>query len=112
MWDTLWLEDMSWTSWGPKGADGTGTAVLNTCENSCAGGPYVKNPIVVHASTPQPAPPDKRCPDNLLFYTDIILAFPQDLPPSKYLPPNTIRYEGMTAVHNPQDVHIACGGSP
>lgn len=108
MWDTLWLEDMSWTSWGPQGADGTGTAVLNTCENDCASGPVVKNPIVVHASNAQPAPRQARCPANLLFYIDIILAFPQTLPPAKYLPPNTIRYEGMTAVPNPRDLRIEC----
>ncbi|MBE1551719.1 hypothetical protein GGC64_005806 [Mycobacterium sp. OAS707] len=107
MWNTLSLENMSWSSWGSQGADGTGTAVLNTCENDCADGPYIKNPIVVHATDAKPAP-DARCPGNLLFYTDIVLAFPQSLPPPKYLPANTTRYMGMTAIHNPRDIGPDC----
>ncbi|HWS91080.1 MAG TPA: hypothetical protein VN306_00830, partial [Mycobacterium sp.] len=32
------LQGMSWSSWGPQGADGTGTAVFKICDPNCAAG--------------------------------------------------------------------------
>jgi hypothetical protein len=103
----FWLTDMSWTSWGPRGADGTGAFVLNTCEINCASGPAVSNPVVVHSWNPQPAQPDSHCPSNLNIYGDLILAFPKTLPPATQIPTNT-KYRGMPAVHNPADVSASC----
>lgn len=95
----LWLEDMSWTSWGAEGADGSGTAAVNTCTPNCASGEGIKkNPVVVHASNPQPAAQKALCPAGVKFYTDLFLAFPKDLPPSDYMQTNA-QYEGMPAAH-------------
>lgn len=104
----LWLEDMSWTSWGPQGADGKGAAALNTCTPDCASGKGIsKTPVVVHAWNAQPAAPNSHCPTNVRFYADIVLAFPESLPPPESMPMNT-EYEGMPAVHNPRDVRPIC----
>ena len=98
----MWLEGMSWTSWGPQSAYGTGTLAINTCTPACASGQGVtKSPAIVHAWNPQ-LPPDPTtpattdCPANVMFYTGLILAFPDALPPSQDMPINA-RYQGMPA---------------
>ena len=58
----LWLEDMSWTSWGPYGADGTGTSNFKVCQPSCAEGHEVPVPVVIHAWNPLPGPSNSGCP--------------------------------------------------
>lgn len=104
----LWLQDLSWTAWGPQGADGTGTAAVNTCLPDCSSKDAIeKDRVVVHASTPQPAPPTSGCPRDVEVYRDLVLAFPQTVPPSADLPMDT-PYQGMPAVHNPPDVRILC----
>jgi hypothetical protein len=92
----LWLEGMTWSTWGPDGADGTGTIAANTCEVNCASGPVVKNPVVVHAQNPQPAPQRSHCPADVQFYSQVVLAFPNGSPPAQYVTTNT-RYRDMTA---------------
>jgi hypothetical protein len=104
----LWLQDLSWTSWGPQGADGTGTVAVNTCIPDCATTAAInKTPVVVHASNAQPASPNSHCPNNVSFYRDLIFAFPKTVPPSADLATDT-QYEGMPAVHNPPDVRTFC----
>jgi hypothetical protein len=74
------MENMQWTSWGPDGATGTGLDNSVQCQPDCAQGPHLYNPIVVHAWRPVPA--DKPgCPDGVLFYTDLTVAYPQGVPP-------------------------------
>jgi hypothetical protein len=104
----LWLLDLSWTSWGPQGADGTGTTAVDTCLPSCDSKDAIeKDPVVVHASNPEPAPPSSGCPTNVMFYRDLVLAFPQTVPPSAQVPIDT-PYQGMPAIHNPADVRAIC----
>lgn len=98
------MENMTWTSWGADGARGTGTDNAVQCQPNCAQGPHLINPIVVHAWNPVPA--DKPgCPDNVLFYSDITVAYPAGVPP--WVIPGTtwssdVEYtyvDGMPAVH-------------
>jgi serine/threonine-protein kinase len=94
----LSLQDITWTAWGRDGADGSGIAVFNVCEPSCAEGYRVSNKVVLRAWNPQPASASSGCPSNLLYYTDIIIAFPMSVPPAEArMPPNT-RYLGMPAL--------------
>lgn len=92
------LQDMSWSEWGPQGADGTGTAVFKLCDPNCATGTQVTVPVVVHAWNAQKPRADAICVVGLKIFSDMILAFPQGVPP-----PNAQRidtqYKGMPAVH-------------
>ncbi len=92
------LQDMSWSSWGPQGADGTGTAVFKICDPNCATGYQLTDPVVVHAWNPQPPRPDAICQAGLKIFADMVLAFPKDVPPPTAQPMDT-RYNGMPAVH-------------
>lgn len=94
----LSLQDLTWTAWGPGGADGSGIAVFNVCEPSCAEGYRVSNKVTLRAWNPQPAGASSGCPSDLLYYSDIIIAFPMSVPPAEArMPPNT-RYLGMPAL--------------
>ena len=92
------LQDMSWTSWGPQGADGTGTAVFKICDPNCAAGYQLTDPVVVHAWNAQPPRPDAICQTGLKIFADLVLAFPQAAPPPTAQKTNT-QYNGMPAVH-------------
>jgi hypothetical protein len=92
------LQDMSWSSWGPQGADGTGTAVFKLCDPNCATGSQLTDPVVVHAWNPQPPRPDAICQVGLKIFADMILAFPKDVPPPTAQKMDT-QYNGMPAVH-------------
>ena len=89
---------MSWSSWGPQGADGTGTAVFKICDPNCAAGYQLTDPVVVHAWNPQPPRPDAICQAGLKIFADMILAFPKDVPPPTAQQMDT-QYNGMPAVH-------------
>ena len=55
------MQDMTWSSWGPDGANGTGTDNAIECQPNCAQGTRLINPIVVHAWNPQsPSTPGLR----------------------------------------------------
>lgn len=95
----LRLQDLSWTSWGREGADGSGIAIFKVCEPNCAEGPRVPTSVTVRAWNPQPASPGSRCPSSFLYFADIILAFPMSLPPTGANMPPTARYKGMPALH-------------
>ncbi|ORW28633.1 hypothetical protein AWC19_27075 [Mycobacterium palustre] len=106
------LQDMSWTSWGPQGADGTGTAVFKICDPNCAAGYQLSDPVVVHAWNPQPPRPDAICQSGLKIFADIILAFPRAVPPPTAQKMNS-QYHGLPAVHyvnysgaNPRDAQF------
>ena len=92
------LQDMSWTSWGPQGADGTGTAVFKICDPNCAAGYQLTDPVVVHAWNAQPPRPDAICQAGLKIFADMVLAFPKAAPPPTAQKMNT-QYNGMPAVH-------------
>jgi hypothetical protein len=92
------LQDMSWSSWDPRGADGNGTAVFKVCEPNCALGYQVTDQVAVHAWNPQPPRKDSGCPVGLGVFSDMILAFPKDVPPAD-VQKITTQYNGMPAVH-------------
>lgn len=92
------LRDMSWSSWGPQGADGTGTAVFKLCDPNCATGSQLTEPVVVHAWNPQPPRREAICQVGLEIFADMILAFPKGVPPPNVQPTNT-QYNGAPAVH-------------
>jgi hypothetical protein len=91
------LTDLVWTSWGPRGADGTGTYSHNVCEPNCAAGHRVSFRAVVHADEPQPAPPNSGCPADTKFYANLVVAFPDNRPDNADSPVN-MQYQGMPAV--------------
>ncbi len=92
------LQDMSWSSWGPQGADGTGNAVFKICDPNCAAGYQLTSPVVVHAWNAQPPRADAICQPGLKIFADMILAFPKGPPPPTAQKMNT-QYNGMPAVH-------------
>ena len=92
------LQDMSWSSWGPQGADGSGTAVFKLCDPNCATGSQLTKPVVVHAWNAQPPRRDAICQVGLKIFNDMILAFPQGTPPPSAQKMDT-QYNGMPAVH-------------
>lgn len=91
------LQDMSWTSWGPLGADGTGTAVFKICDPNCAAGYQLTDPVVVHAWNAQPPRPDAVCQSGLKIFADLVLAFPKAPPPTAQK--MNSQYNGLPAVH-------------
>ena len=92
------LQDMSWSSWGPQGADGTGTAVFKVCDPNCAAGYQLTEPVVVHAWNPQPPRREAICQVGLNIFADMVLSFPKGVPPPNVQKMNT-QYNGQPAVH-------------
>jgi serine/threonine protein kinase, bacterial len=96
-----WYENLSWTSWGPNAADGTGVEQLQNCTPVCASGQIWRNPVEVHFSDPEPPPPDSGCPSDMRFYTQLIVAYPTTpAPPEAAMPyngPVYTQYNGMPA---------------
>lgn len=98
------MEDMTWTSWGPDGASGTGTDNSVECRPNCAQGRRLVNPIVVHAWNPV-ASTSPLCPTDIRFYSDLTIAYPKGVPP--WIKPGTtwspgtdfVTVDGMPAVH-------------
>jgi hypothetical protein len=96
------MENMTWTSWGADGANGTGTDNSVECQPNCAMGPRLFNPIVVRAWNPKAV---EGCPPELQFYSDLTVAYPQGVPP--WVKPGTqwapdtyfTTVDGMPAVH-------------
>jgi hypothetical protein len=91
------LTDLKWSSWGPRGADATGTYSHQVCEPNCAAGHRVSFQAVIHADEPQAAAPDSGCPADTKFYSNLIVAFPNNLPDHADSP-ITMQYQGMPAV--------------
>jgi hypothetical protein len=49
---TLFVKHMQWSTWSKDKAAGHGTAALNNCKPSCAGGTFSHYPVSVHLSKP------------------------------------------------------------
>ena len=77
---TSLMQEMTWTSWGPDGAQGTGIDTSIECQPNCAVGPVLVNPIIVRAWNPKPAGV-QGCPAGVEFYNDMTIAYPQGVPP-------------------------------
>jgi hypothetical protein len=92
------LQDMSWSSWGPDGADGTGSAVFKICQPNCATGYQLTDQVIVHAWNPQLPRANSDCPAGLRVFADLILAFPKGAPPPTAQELNA-RYRGLPAAH-------------
>jgi hypothetical protein len=104
------LEAMSWSTYGPAEADGTGIDDSNDCDPGCAGGHHYRNPVVVHAWNPKPA----GCRTNLLFWYDFDIAYPKGTPPSvkpgsKSIDAEYTLYDGMPAIHYFNQTPMSCG---
>jgi hypothetical protein len=98
------FQDMTWTTWGVDGANGTGTDSSTECKPNCAQGPRLTNPVVVHARNPL-TPTSAPCPEGVSFYSDLSIAYPKGAPP--WIKPGTtwdvgtdfVTIDGMPAVH-------------
>ena len=98
------LQDVTWTTWGVDGANGTGTDSSIECKPNCAQGTRLTNPVVVHAWNPL-APNSALCPSGVRLYSDLSIAYPEGAPP--WIKPGTTWDEGtdfvtidsMPAVH-------------
>jgi hypothetical protein len=98
------MEDMTWTSWGANGAQGTGTDSSVECQPNCAEGTRLTNPIVAHAWNAL-APSDTGCPAGAQYFSDMTIAYPKGVPP--WITPGTtwapgtefVTVDGMPAVH-------------
>ena len=107
------MQDMTWTSWGADGAEGTGSDSSVECQPNCAQGRRLVNPIIVHAWNPLP-PKTTGCPDGVDFYSDYTVAYPQGVPP--WVKPGTswaadvdyVYVDGMPAVHFKEQGPLSC----
>jgi hypothetical protein len=89
------MEDMTWTSWGVDGAEGSGTDSSIECQPNCAQGSRLTNPIRVHAWNPLP-PSSVGCPLDVQFYSDLTIAYPDGVPP--WITPGTSWDDGTDFV--------------
>ncbi|HZQ30451.1 MAG TPA: hypothetical protein VFB19_01800 [Mycobacterium sp.] len=98
------VQDITWTSWGAAGANGTGTDNSVDCQPNCAQGHHLVNPVAVHAWNPKP-PTNSACPKGVQFYSDLTIAYPNGAPP--WIKPGTtwtsgtdfVTVDGKPAVH-------------
>ena len=98
------MEDMTWTSWGVDGAEGSGIDSSVECQPNCAQGTRLTNPIVVHAWNPLPSSA-VGCPSDIQFYSDLTIAYWDGVPP--WITPGTswddgtdfVTVDDMPAVH-------------
>jgi serine/threonine-protein kinase len=92
------LDHMTWTSWGPDGAEGEGYLSVNTCQPNCADGGQLHYPVKIVAANPEPAATSSGCPSNTSFYTELILAFPHNVPNGTNGESINSQYQGMPAI--------------
>ncbi|TRW81253.1 protein kinase [Mycolicibacterium sp. 018/SC-01/001] len=96
-----WFEGVTWTAWGPNGADGTGIEQLQTCNPYCAAGEIFRNRVELRFSGGTSGDVAGGCPTMVQFYTQMIVAYP-DLTevPFETNPDYAVvtRYNGMPAV--------------
>jgi hypothetical protein len=93
------LQNMTWTSWGPTGADGTGTSHQTQCDPSCAEGHQTDYKVVVHAEDVGTAA--GKCQVRFRYYKKLVVAYSDQAPP---MPDTTVN--GMPA--NEYDITPAC----
>jgi hypothetical protein len=67
------LEDLEWQKWDADGAEGTGTASVNSCDPNCAEGTFGKYEVGVTLSK------FKDCKDEPLF-TEVTVSFMDEAP--------------------------------
>jgi hypothetical protein len=90
--------------WSASGADGKGMEMVKNCNPDCAGGQFFRNRVVVHFDAPAPGPADSGCPTSVLFYTQMIVAYPDLTAVPEFDPrfgPSTsgvTEYNGMPAL--------------
>jgi hypothetical protein len=98
------MDDMTWTSWGADGAQGTGMDSSVECQPNCAEGTRLTNTIVVHAWNTLP-PSEVGCPAGVQYFSDMTIAYPKGVPP--WIDPGTswspgtefVTVDGVPAVH-------------
>lgn len=71
-----WFEDLSWTAWGPNGADGNGIEESQNCNPYCAAGEIFRNRVHVRFSGSMSASTGDGCPTAMLFHSQMIVAYP------------------------------------
>lgn len=69
------LTRLSWTSWTRRHAVATGTAVINLCDPTCAGGRFASFPVNVELRRP------RRCPNGDLQFHRALLTYRGRRPP-------------------------------
>lgn len=92
------LDHMTWTSWGPSGADGQGYFSVRTCKPNCAQGGLARFPAEIHATNPAPLLRNSGCPSDMQFYTDLTLAFPMVDPGGINGQTVNSQYNGLPAI--------------
>jgi serine/threonine protein kinase, bacterial len=92
------LDHMTWSAWGPDGADGQGHFAVRSCQPNCAQGGMPKFPAIIHAANPVALPKDSGCPTDMKFYTDITLAFPTSNPDGLNGQTINTHYQGYPAI--------------
>jgi serine/threonine-protein kinase len=96
------LDHMTWTAWGPSGADGHGYFSVKTCQPDCADGGMVHYPAEIHATSPAATQANSGCPPDMQFYTDLTLAFPTVTPNVNGEVVNS-QYNGLPAIRFTSD---------
>jgi serine/threonine-protein kinase len=91
------LDHMTWTAWGPQGADAHGYYTERTCVPDCADGGTISYPAEIHTSNPVALPKSSGCPTDMQFYTYVTLAFPTSAPNNPGQPINR-QYDGYPAL--------------
>jgi serine/threonine-protein kinase len=94
------LIHMSWTTWGPDGAAGTGVLAVKSCQPDCADGPTIEYPVMIHAANPFRIPSNVGCGPSTAVYSDLTLAFPTASVPQNINGQNVnTTYQGLPAIH-------------
>jgi hypothetical protein len=80
---TYELSDMTWSTWSSTAAIGTGTALIDDCTPSCAGGRFYHVPVVAIFSKPVKACKaqyDAPATITRYFWSQVDLTYPSGLP--------------------------------
>jgi serine/threonine protein kinase, bacterial len=104
------LDHMTWTTWGPNVADGQGYFSVKSCQPNCAEGGMAHFPAEIHATNPVALQKNSGCPTDMLFYTDLTLAFPTSSPDGLNGQTINSRYDGYPAIQfstNPDQPNVA-----
>jgi hypothetical protein len=70
------VQNATWQIWNSAEAVATGTADINSCEPACAGGRYVKDPVILTLSKP-------RLCEGTWFWSEVLWHFPAGIPPGE-----------------------------
>lgn len=108
-----WIEGLTWTEWGANGAAGTGIEEHSGCDPSCAEGEISRNRVQVLFTGKISAPVGSGCPSDLVFYSQMVVAYPDRTAVPFELGPTyavTTRYNGLPAIrYNHLDVNCDAG---